>query len=78
MLREDFQAPFARLTGVLQGDVVDQSLAVLCFQGDFFFLQAAFVLCNFWDVLDQLQHWEYKVSFGRDGQTDTPQDTHKQ
>ncbi len=36
MLREDFQAVFARLSGVLQGDVGDQSLAVLYFQGDFF------------------------------------------
>lgn len=40
MLREDFQAAFARLSGVLQGDVGDQSLAVLYFQGDFFFCRA--------------------------------------
>lgn len=54
MLREDFQAMFACLSGVLQGNVGDQSLAVLYFQDDFF-LQGAFMLCNVWDVLALLQ-----------------------
>lgn len=36
MLREDFQAAFARFSGVWQGDGGDQSLAELYFQGDFF------------------------------------------
>lgn len=57
MLREDFQAAFARLSGVLQGDVRDQSLAVLYFQ-DNFFCRAAFMLCNVWDVLAPLQRWD--------------------
>lgn len=79
MLREDFQAAFARLSGVLQGGVGDQSLAVLYFQGDFF-LQGASMLCNVWDVLAPLQHWDYKFYWRRGGLIDTHtlQDTHKQ
>lgn len=78
MLREDFQAVFARLSGVLQGDVGDQSLAVLYFQGDFF-LQRAFMPCNVWDVLAPLQHWDYKFYLrrgGADRRTDTHYKTH--
>lgn len=58
MLREDFQGAFARLSGVLQGDVGDQSLAVLYFSGQFF-LRGAFMLCNIWDVLAPLQHCKF-------------------
>lgn len=75
MLREDFQAPFARLTGVLQGDVEDQSLALLCFQGDFFFCKQhshCVIFGMSWNNSSK-----YKFCFGHDRQIDTPQESHK-
>lgn len=30
------------------------------------FFPAAFILCDIWDVLEQLQPWEYKFCFGHD------------
>lgn len=60
----------ARLSGELQGDVGDQSLAALYFRGNFF-LQAAFMLCNIRDVLEELQHRDYKLCLRHEVQTDT-------
>lgn len=66
MLWGGFQAAFACLSGVLQGDAGDQSLAVLYFQADFF-LRGAFMLCNVWDVLAPLQQWDYKFCLRHGG-----------
>lgn len=57
MLKEDFQAAFARLSGVLQGDVGEIKVCqCYIFRAIFFlFLQGAFMLCNVWDVLAPFQ-----------------------